>query len=426
MRIPHVLVAPARQIGPQLPPELQREHDDDVADQTAHAHGDGDGGGGGGNRHPCAAEPSAWYEDGAYIAHAQSDGGDDDGHAQSPDADRDDQRSLREAYFAAVLARYRRLRSLLRSEPPQKAARRIAATRQTSAAPLEGKSTTHKTWSALVRTTDPHPLQLALLSKDSVIRILRVLLGGRLLRRGHSLSERTSRWIWALLARLPDPWELDHTEIGWVRDLGRRAVLLGTSLARMAALREEMHDGGLGVDEAADHGCSVDLCSDDDGSDVSPSCAQQAAGPPCAAPRAGAAPDSEDEEGQVTDDGGSVAMDLSSPAPEAGDHTTPARAVADGRAALEAAKKAFLARLASADTAGEEDASRDVEGGDDDDDDDGDYGSDGSDNGNAARDEARMRLRVNMRATLNMILTVAGDFYGQRDLLPFRQPFVGL
>lgn len=33
------------------------------------------------------------------------------------------------------------------------------------------------------------------------------------------------------------------------------------------------------------------------------------------------------------------------------------------------------------------------------------------------------RLELNMRVTLNMILTVAGEFYGQRDLLEFRNPF---
>ncbi|KLU82976.1 hypothetical protein MAPG_02043 [Magnaporthiopsis poae ATCC 64411] len=42
-------------------------------------------------------------------------------------------------------------------------------------------------------------------------------------------------------------------------------------------------------------------------------------------------------------------------------------------------------------------------------------------------EEARLlRARMNMRATLNMILTVAGEFYGQRDLLEFRDPFRGL
>lgn len=37
-----------------------------------------------------------------------------------------------------------------------------------------------------------------------------------------------------------------------------------------------------------------------------------------------------------------------------------------------------------------------------------------------------VRARMNARATLNMILTVAGEFYGQRDLLEFRDPFHGV
>jgi hypothetical protein len=38
-------------------------------------------------------------------------------------------------------------------------------------------------------------------------------------------------------------------------------------------------------------------------------------------------------------------------------------------------------------------------------------------------DEEVARAKANVRTTLNMILTVAGEFYGQRDLLEFRDPF---
>ena len=41
----------------------------------------------------------------------------------------------------------------------------------------------------------------------------------------------------------------------------------------------------------------------------------------------------------------------------------------------------------------------------------------------AVSDETNPRL--NTIATLNMILTVVGEFYGQRDLLDFRDPFPG-
>jgi hypothetical protein len=42
-------------------------------------------------------------------------------------------------------------------------------------------------------------------------------------------------------------------------------------------------------------------------------------------------------------------------------------------------------------------------------------------------DEADLMAdKFNMRTTVNMILTVAGEFYGQRDLLQFRAPFAEL
>ena len=70
------------------------------------------------------------------------------------------------------------------------------------------------------------------------MRLLRIILGGKFLRKNQELRERTSRWIWALLARLPDKGELDYQEIGWIRELGKRAVLLMVSLAEMEVLKE--------------------------------------------------------------------------------------------------------------------------------------------------------------------------------------------
>ncbi|EQK99500.1 v-snare [Ophiocordyceps sinensis CO18] len=108
------------------------------------------------------------------------------------------------------------------------------------------------------------------------------------------------------------------------------------------------------------------------------------------------------EEGEVKEDedadgNKSVDMDLSSDTGEgvAGEHGS-----APGDAtALETAKMALLSRIA-------EDAPERADEKD--------------------REAAKLRLRMNMRATLNMVLTVAGDFYGQRDLLQFREPFVGI
>lgn len=242
-----------------------------------------------------------------------------------------------------------------------------------------------------MRNTDPHPLQLALMSKESVVRILRVLIGGTFLQRGHTLSERTSQWLWGLLARLPDRGELNHTEIGWIRDLGRRAVLLGRSLAEMAALRDELADGGLGVNEGVDASSSDEDAGCTDAEEEytkAPSANNNTPSEPSQSPKQGTNNDDEEEEeedGEIQESDADVAMELDSGSDE--EHEV-------DQGDLETAKRKLLDRLEAEDEVDAQDV--------------------------------RMRLRINMRATLDMVLTVAGEGYGQRDLLEFREPFVGM
>ncbi|ODA76494.1 hypothetical protein RJ55_07764 [Drechmeria coniospora] len=343
--IPHLLAAPATQIGPQLPPEL---------------HGQA----------PVGIDERGWYEDGAFIA-----------RSDSPVEDASTE--LQDAYCQHVLARYRRLRGVLRTELPANEAKRTSCAFQTTAAPLGPKSSTHRVWSNLLRTTDPHPKQLAVMSKHSVIRILRVLLGGKFLHQGYTLSERTSQWVWGLLARLPEPWELDHSEIGWIRDLGRRAVLLGRSLAEMAALRDEVD---LGVHESESEAEDLDEAGEVDDVEGGTGPADDVTAREVERARTTTTTGDESRgDGECRDDDGDAR------AADADDESV-AMELSDGEDALEAAKAAFLSRLEPPD----------------------------------GQEEAKLRLRINMRATLTMILTVAGEFYGQRDLLSFREPFVGM
>lgn len=377
-----------------------------------------------------ASDARAYYEDGAYIARDPET--DDDHEAQDEQARRE--KELHNAFFASTLDRYIRLRRILHSKPPPGAAKRLSITQLTYAASLDS-STTIKRWSTIIRTADPHPLQLVLMSKDSVLRVLHVLLGGKFFFGGYTLSERTSQWLWGLLARLPDPWELNHAELASVRDLGRRAVLLGRSLAEMAALKAELAHGMMGVPESSDASSNADddepartdimeverlarhgMNSHDDPPRVAD--VKQKSNRGGDAGEEGEVKEDEDadgnesqksnrggdagEEGEVKEDedadgNKSVDMDLSSDTGEgvAGEHGS-----APGDAtALETAKMALLSRIA-------EDAPERADEKD--------------------REAAKLRLRMNMRATLNMVLTVAGDFYGQRDLLQFREPFVGI
>lgn len=301
------------------------------------------------------------------------------------------------------MQQYHQLRAILNKTPPANAAKRIPSSQATHAAPFGPGSTAIKIWPPLLRNTDPTPLQVSLMSKDTVIRILRIMLGGKFLRRGFPLPERTSRWIWALLARLPERGELNYSEIGWVRDLGRRAVLLGRSLSEMAALRDELAEGGLGVNDA------VDSSSSDDEVVADEPASQGEVGTPdtealdtiAGQPEKGVVEETVKAKARGEEE--DVAMDLESDSDEGEIREDDEEKPADDKDnSLEAAKLAFLARL------------------------EGQASDDGEDEEEERLRAARERSRMNMRATLNMILTVAGEFYGQRDLLEFREPFVGM
>lgn len=306
------------------------------------------------------------------------------------------------------------LRERLHQDPPPEAL--AALTREQS--PYVGRfgpsSRTFTTWSVRMRGSDPVPAQVAAMDKDAVFRLLRVVLGGKFLRRGTELRERTSRWLWALLARLPDRGELDYMEVGHVRDLGKRAALLMHSLREMAALREEVEGGGRASEE--DDGLEGDqedwdgeaeaIDDDDDDDDVDD-------GRKVAAP-----PQESAEPASVANDDPTSVQPSSDPLARSSSTAPTSAPDADADAAeqmedgeidesapmdidtdVESAKTRLLAKLNT-------------------------HSSNGYDADQAEEppfDPARARM--NMRATLNMILTVAGELYGQRDLLEFRDPF---
>ncbi|KAM0342803.1 hypothetical protein ACHAPU_009167 [Fusarium lateritium] len=403
-KIPHLLVAPKVQIGPQLPAELQdddQDQDGGPLDRAIYEDGVGDSRG--------------WYEDGAYMAKpdnvAQASAYEEGEYPGDGDDDYDEEVAIHEAYLASVMDQYLRLRTILHTEPPSNARSRIAKAQLKTEAPADNQASVIATWSKTLRDTDPHPLQVALMSKDTTLRILRILLGGKFLRSGYTLPERTSRWIWALLARLPDRGELNYAEIGWIRDLGLRAVLLGRSLVEMAALREELEEGGLGSHEAVDGSSSDEevmadaedldvegaVSPEQDEDDSTPPEAEQGADEAHKAtePTTTSPLETDAEDGEI-DEEEDVAMDIASDS-EVEEGGVAASVPQEN---LQAAKERLLAQL--------------------------NKGASSEDDEEAEKEAAKQRLRANLRATLNMILTVAGDFYGQRDLLEFREPFVGM
>ncbi|KAF2965579.1 hypothetical protein GQX73_g7979 [Xylaria multiplex] len=480
--IPHVLVA--KKAGPSLPPHVSRGNSEDregqQTDRTIYEDGVGDFRG--------------YYQDGAYVARPDGDCGEDEdydnedleateqdeqGEAKSESDDDPDLSEsaedrphnssadeIRDAYFASIRGRYISLRKLLQVDPPGSALRALPVTNPTEVGEWRRGVDTFQKWEGRLRGTDPLPAQIASMHKDSVFRLLRILLTCKFLRKRTQLRERTSRWVWALLARLPDRGELDYMEVGWIRELGKRAVLLMVSLAELEVLREHYDIAGSspGDQDEYEVGADVDDCFDDDLSQDLPMNIADAPTPEDTAeyaeynlnPNASSTRDHSSTNPNHTandapththnsDDASDVEMQLDSDMEDgevADEPPPPPRS--DSVADIETAKAQLLARLdddtiedgevegndisastipvtefastarsttpeeAAAQTRGESMVGESEEDADDE------------------RYRELDRAKINERATLNMILTVAGEFYGQRDLLEFRDPFGGL
>ncbi|AEO65680.1 uncharacterized protein THITE_33902 [Thermothielavioides terrestris NRRL 8126] len=413
--VPHVLVAP--KAGPQLPPHLQAASD---VDRSIYDDGVGDSRG--------------YYHDGAYTAapstpsESSSPEPSDIDDSASQDADRlaRNKAALRKTYYASLTAQFLSLRALLHRTPPPHLVAALPPDHGTEVGAFGPRSWTFRVWSRRLRHTDPLPVQVAALDRRAVLRLLRVLLAGKFLRRGHELRERTSRWLWALLARLPDRGEMTYAEVGWVRELGKRAVLMMISMAQAEALREAV-EGDLEGEEAED---------DDEGEAEPRSAGAAAESEPHVTTTSAtdgngdqeeAKEEAKEEEKEEEKEEGEIDMDLDE-GEVTDDDDPPASAAAENKAIeadIAAAKARLLARLeavpetqqadadADADAGADEQPEREQGGGEDDADD------------NTVFDDAA-RAQANVHATLNMILTVAGELYGQRDLLEFRDPFPAL
>ncbi len=143
-------------------------------------------------------------------------------------------------YFDSIIARYETLRNRLQQRPPPEALERLGSDRPTWVPNLNRGIS--QAWIRRMQTMDPKPAQIASMEKGSVLKLLRLLTNGTMLKRNVKVHVGISRWIWALLARLPKRGELTSEEIGVVRELGKKAVLIGMGLLEEKTWEEGMQE----------------------------------------------------------------------------------------------------------------------------------------------------------------------------------------
>ncbi|ELR07127.1 hypothetical protein VC83_02414 [Pseudogymnoascus destructans] len=158
-----------------------------------------------------------FYSDGAYTAAPDPQ---PDAPADIPAA-----KHLRAKYFEKILERFEHLREQLGNTPPDDVVKKLD---QNHDSYMSASAADYRKWRWRVINTEPMNAQLARMDRATSLRLLRLLTNDKLAMGGSTVpSERLSRWIWGVLARLPDSGELNSEEIGLVRDLGKRAVWLG-------------------------------------------------------------------------------------------------------------------------------------------------------------------------------------------------------
>ncbi|KAK2734271.1 hypothetical protein FQN57_001733 [Myotisia sp. PD_48] len=297
-----------------------------------------------------------------------------------------------EQYYNLLRHRFLLLRSTLKCVPP---AARIAALDSSHPISLPANSRLARAeWVQLVRSVEPQMVQLASMDTGSVLRVLRIVT--------RSLSEaaknfrclwvnRIAAWAWGLLGRCREVGEMTSEEVSELRDLGKRA---GRILAKIR--EKEARDM-----EAAVNGGNPPMAArmPSDYSDVQPPEDEN--------------DDEEDEEEpeeSFEDNVENDTFDTTSVAPvEAGEletnNTINDEDDLNGTNELEAARarleQSFMSMVEV-----EEDTKL--------------LGPPTALVGESTHTDDGLETKLEIRAMLDMILTIVGEFYGQLDLLELR------
>jgi len=88
-----------------------------------------------------------------------------------------------------------------------------------------GFRNTYTSFLAITHKFTPEPSHLVALQRETVLQMLHI--ASQVLKRRKNLSKRYSEWVWGLLCKLGDVGTLDSDAVSVVRELGKKAVWVG-------------------------------------------------------------------------------------------------------------------------------------------------------------------------------------------------------
>ena len=310
-----------------------------------------------------------YYADGAYTAAPKTDVLVSSDH-EPPDA--------QDFYYERLSARFKLLHATLRCDPHLSAIESLSSSSLISLPP--DIESAQSQWRLHLQSSDPLLVQLACMDSESVLEVIKILTGtmGQTVRsRSLDKISRFGAWAWGLLGKCRDRTELGSEEIAILRELGKRAVQL------LVGIKDKIEQGYNVREEAA-------ATVEDSGE-----CEEQ-----------------DDAKAMLIDEpvtdvvlGDGHGIDDTSPQKENLDPNGAASS-RQGATALEMAKRRLESSFLAMETV--QSPSADA--------------MNGSAGDRLGMNKAKHILDVDQqtRMTLDMILTIVGESYGQRDLLELR------
>ncbi|KGO42123.1 hypothetical protein PEX1_067540 [Penicillium expansum] len=345
--------------------------------------------------------PAGFYEDEAYIAPAEDV--DENKAVHSPSKLDELYPDTQKSYNNLLRHRFLLLRSTLRCSPPAGAINTLDNDHPISLPRKAGSA--HKIWRRLLVTVEPRMVQLASMDMDSVLEVLEIL--ARMMSdvvRGDDTQRvrRIGAWAWGLLGKCREVGQLSTREVGVVRNLGKRAATILRKVQELEMDEYEEEVDSSVVDPPKEETQQGNLIEDkkdtkeevQQGSTVQDKEATKQETQP--EPTAQGEEETKEEarlEPIVQSEEKSNQEELAEPA-EAQDSSMPDASLEESD--LEAAKARLQARLQNNSDSAEMPASCDEEEEEDD-------------------------WSIQTHALLDMIITVVGEFFGQRDLLQERE-----
>ena len=384
-----------------------------------------------------------WYADGAYTAASHVNGTRSSPLASPADADSDV--DAQEAYYAALLARFSALRRALARSPPPSANAAAQASDATigNATQLAARQ---GAWSYVLRRVPPTARYLASLQQEDVIRglgRLETLLARRTLMEEEGDGGVLGAWCWGLLGKCRDVGEMGSEEVAVLRELGKKALWVG----RKMRLRIMEPRGNAPVDDDVEDReiedeivgeMEQDIVEEENGRSKQEVEDEgefyETAGDKLGVPDTQEAPEKSPETDRTDANESGDPVEADGRVESA---FVPRKALsADESAELERMKRRLLSRVGSARAreaprrdeatadgdvegkAGATEGAADVAGGAAE----GSPGcSEGAERGAAFRRESEEERERRAFATLDIVVTIVGEVFGQRDLLDARE-----